>query len=254
VAHVRAPQEQGRTCDLSPRAALDDASLRELAAVGARHMDACMGGLVFRIGRLGLGLAESTALAVHIAELLRDHLVEAGAPHDLRVEVDADQACQVPAGWESRGFLPHHDSSHCSFLTPSILDVPGWRPEERATHGSGITRTDTHKLYQGFLVVHSGDAVGTTSFYNKIALLRRAFAATNDRGCSVARVGGMARAKPPARPACSGAGRWHVPDPGLVPRHEQYGLARSAAALVGGRIRPLPDGALSGVVHGPASG
>lgn len=140
----------------------------------ARRLDSLDHGLVFCIGCLDLGYERSRALALAITSTLCSSLRILGAPNHMRVEVDIAQTTRVFPGHRTRTLLPHHDSAHCSYLTPSLVDDPTWSPALRSTSDHGITTTQTHKLYSGFFVAEAGEALSITTYYNKAAILRRA--------------------------------------------------------------------------------
>jgi len=156
-------------------ATLVEASSREAPATALARLAARLiherGVVVFRIGRLRLGMDDSRALAHLLVGRLRDVLVEGGAPADLRVEVDRPQVTFVPDGFATRTLLPHHDGQHCSFLTPSRLDDPAWDPAMREFGSTGYTTTAAHKLYQGIFIADPGEALSVTPYYDWLAVI-----------------------------------------------------------------------------------
>ncbi|HEY0641149.1 MAG TPA: hypothetical protein VGD67_26255, partial [Pseudonocardiaceae bacterium] len=133
------------------------------------------GFVLFRIGRLRWGAADSRALAVELTHRVRDELVLAGAPEGLRVEQDEPQATHVPAGHTSRTLLPHHDGQHCSYLTPSTHDDPDWRPQWREFGDSGYTTTPVHKAYHGVFIADPGDGLSVTTYYDWLDVLHTVY-------------------------------------------------------------------------------
>jgi hypothetical protein len=131
-----------------------------------------LGYVVFRIGRLRLGEADSRAIAWALAEAMRDALVADGAPAELRLEFDAAQVTYVPDGFPHRTLLPHHDGQHCSYLTPSRLDDPDWDPAGREFGRSGYTTTPAHKMYQGVFIADPGEALSVTTYYDWLDVVR----------------------------------------------------------------------------------
>ena len=184
----------------------------------ARVVDHAPYGVVFRIGRLRRSMDESREIAIRIAERLGDALIRHGAPSGLRVELDRAQDSFVVDGCASRTLLPHHDSAHCSYLSPSLYLDPEWDPDMRRFSGSGITTTHTIKLYQGFFVNDPGELVSLTSFYDKVRLVRDAHA----------------RATGTSRPQLSDTARWmgvNIRDTWTVREEEKVRYLALAAAL-----------------------
>jgi hypothetical protein len=174
---------------------------------------------VFRIGRLRLGQEESRDLAQLVSSRLRDMMVALGAPPALRLEIDRPQTTDMPPGAQIRTRLPHFDGQHCSYLTPSGEDVPGWDPSQRAFSSSGYTTTAAHKLYQGIFIADPGYGLSVTTYYDWLSIIddvlsrrrinrdgdrdvkaaerwlgeniSRMFAMQADHGCSYPSLGGM---------------------------------------------------------------
>lgn len=134
------------------------------------------GFVVFRLGQLRLGIEDSRALSAAVCEALRAALIARGAPAATRMEPDRAQATHVPAGFAARTLLPHHDGQHCSYLTPSVLDDPGWLPEWREFGRSGYTTTPAHKMYQGVFIADPGEALSVTTYYDWIDVLTAVYA------------------------------------------------------------------------------
>ena len=157
-------------CGPAGRAALraDEVDALACRAVDLVHSD---GYVVFRIGRLRWGAEDSRALAVELTHRIRAALVAAGAPEELRVEQDTPQRTAVPAGHHARTLLPHHDGQHCSYLTPSRLDDPGWDPRARTFGTTGYTTTGAHKMYQGVFIADPGDGLSVTTYYDWLDVL-----------------------------------------------------------------------------------
>ncbi|MGW0811419.1 hypothetical protein [Nonomuraea sp. NPDC002799] len=145
-------------------------ALEELAGRAADLLHSA-GFAVFRLGRLRLGVAESRRLAVALAGRLRDALLIRGAPAGMRLEVDEPQRTYVPEGFPTRTLLPHHDGQHCSYLTPSLLDAPGWDPAWREFGSSGYTTTPAHKMYQGIFLSDPGEGLSVTTYYDWLGVI-----------------------------------------------------------------------------------
>jgi hypothetical protein len=143
------------------------------------------GAILFAISDLRLPPQAAQELAVSIAGALTTALVAGGLPSAARVEVDAPQTTDVPAGHRTRTLLPHHDGGHCSYLTPSLADVPDWNPAERTFSKDGYCTTPAHKLYQGIFVLEPGDGSSITTYYPWIRLIARAFRRRHERSGSV---------------------------------------------------------------------
>jgi hypothetical protein len=121
--------------------------------------------------QLAISRAES-ALAAVTGALIEAH----GLPAAAYVELD-DESYGTPVApfRDKRFLLPHQDGGHCSFLTPSRLDYPGFDPGERLFSSSVYWKRPSHKMYQGFLITNTGEPPGTTYYYNTLTLLWDAF-------------------------------------------------------------------------------
>ncbi|MEH1015107.1 hypothetical protein V6U90_18580 [Micromonospora sp. CPCC 206060] len=150
-------------------------ALRELAARAAQAVHR-HGFVVFRIGRLRLGIEQSRRLAAELSEALRVELIARGAPDEMRLEQDRAQQTYVPAGCATRTLLPHHDGQHCSYLTPSLADEPDWAPQWREFGTSGYTTTPAHKMYQGVFIADPGDGLSVTTYYDWLDILSTVYA------------------------------------------------------------------------------
>jgi hypothetical protein len=98
-------------------------------------------------------------------------LVDLGAPGALRLEIDKQQTTDIPSGSRIRTRLPHSDGQHCSYLTPSAEDVPGWDASLRTFSLSGYTTTAAHKLYQGIFITDPGHALSVTTYYDWLSII-----------------------------------------------------------------------------------
>ncbi|WJK36072.1 hypothetical protein [Solwaraspora sp. WMMA2065] len=136
-----------------------------------------IGFAVFRIGRLRLGVDESRRIALDLAQRIRRTLIFRGAPADMRLEVDKPQSTYVPAGFFTRTLLPHHDGQHCSYLTPSRLDMPEWDPAMREFGTTGYTTTPAHKMYQGIFLADPGEGLSVTTYYDWISIVHEVLGA-----------------------------------------------------------------------------
>jgi hypothetical protein len=149
--------------------------LIEWADLAATTIDTKPYGVVFEIGALRWCLNESRRLAISIVEFVSDAFKRAGAPQEMRVEVDEPQDSYVEESYQTRTLIPHHDSAHCSYLTPSLFEDQAWDPQMRRFSPAGITSTSSHKMYQGFIVLNPGECLSMTTFYDKVALLAAAY-------------------------------------------------------------------------------
>src|SRR5205814_126955 len=129
----------------------------------AARIDLSPYGIAFRIGALRLGEDDSRCVALAIADIVCLALVRRGAPDTLRVERDEPQISNAWGADAARTLLPHHDSAHLSYLTPSTYDVPEWNPSMRSFGRAGFTQTLSHKLYQGFFVTDPGQCLSLTT-------------------------------------------------------------------------------------------
>ncbi len=147
------------------------------------------GCIVFSIGKLRLTVEKSQRIAHRLADLLCSTLVELGAPFEMKVEIDKPQTTFIPEGFETRNLLPHHDGGHCTYLTPSRLDVPTWDTRLRVFSNSTFTTTHTHKIYQGIFMIDPGEALSVTSYYNWVQMVQLAYQkATGKKEQTVAEV------------------------------------------------------------------
>jgi hypothetical protein len=146
------------------------------ATNAAQLLNTQPGGIVFRIGKLRLAEGPSRQLAHAIAHAVCGSLQQLGAPKALAVEIDRPQETRVIAQFAHRSLLPHHDGGHCSYLTPSLFDDESWHPTLRHFSTEGFTTTQAHKLYQGIFIADPGEALSVTTFYDWIAVIRRAYA------------------------------------------------------------------------------
>lgn len=158
-----------------------DETMRLLAAEAVRLLTE-RGFAIFRIGRLRLGVPESRRLALGLADQVRTMLIDRGAPPQMRLEVDKPQQTYVPEGFMTRTLLPHHDGQHCSYLTPSLLDVPDWDPALREFGDSGYTTTPAHKMYQGIFLADPGEGLSVTTYYDWLGVIDQV---VRDRGLSL---------------------------------------------------------------------
>lgn len=140
----------------------------------AARLDREANGIVFRIGDITDSPTEAKDWALRVMQLMLAALHRRGAPQAMRIEVDEPQTTRVIPGHPHRTLLPHHDSAHSSYLTPSRNDDPTWSPRMRTFANNGITTSETHKMYHGILVHDAGEAASITTFYDKVALLRLA--------------------------------------------------------------------------------
>jgi hypothetical protein len=148
-------------------------------------------GQVFEIGQLGYSQAVSRKIALVIARELCKALVRRGAPSSMRVELGIPHESLILDGFRTRTLLPHHDSIHSCFLTPSRVDVPSWSPAWRKFTSRGITATTSHKLYFGIFILEAGDGASVTTFFDYLAIIRRAYE-RRFRGCAPAPIADLA--------------------------------------------------------------
>lgn len=155
-------------------------TLQEWADSALSILDKNAHGLVFKIGALRKSKKDSFMIARRIAELLCDAVRCNGILDDIAVEVDEAQSSQVFGDHAHRTLLPHHDSAHASYLTPSTKFTTDFAPKMRLFSRSGITSKNSHKLYQGIFIADPGEGLSLTSFYDKVAMLERAFRLKNN--------------------------------------------------------------------------
>jgi len=106
----------------------------------------------------------------------RTMVVEHGLPAETYLELDDESYGTPVAPFQRRRFLlPHQDGGHCSFLTPSRLDCPGLDVDERVFSNTVYWKRPSHKMFQGFIITHTGEPRGTTYYYNTLTLLWDAF-------------------------------------------------------------------------------
>jgi hypothetical protein len=152
----------------------------EWAGTIAGNLD-CDSGVVFKIGRLGLPVEEARRVALEVMGIICESLkIGAGAPRQMRVEVGSLQLTKLQPGYKARTFLPHHDGGHCSYLTPSILDVADFDPRARVFSSEEFNTTHKHKLYQGFFVEHPGSLSSITPYYPWRKMILAAFKRSHD--------------------------------------------------------------------------
>lgn len=141
-------------------------SVAELDSDGFAHLP---------LGELGLDVTESLAHAIGIMGVLRDIIAEAFDLPELRVEPCAEQLAVVAEGSYARTLLPHHDSGHTSYLTPTRAVLAAWDPSLRRLPGvAQFSSSGTHKLYHGLLVIDPGSDDAATGYLDLPLLLRRA--------------------------------------------------------------------------------
>ncbi len=161
-------------------AGLGAAALERLRQHGVVH---------FRLAPLALARDRARHLAAALAAALRAALQADWGDLALTVEVDRVQPTEVPAGHSRRSLLPHHDAAHCSYLSPSRLDLADWQPAQRCFHATGYTTGRTHKIYQGIFVEAAGSGASLTTYYPLIPLLAVAW---RHRGGGTPTVAGLA--------------------------------------------------------------
>jgi hypothetical protein len=130
------------------------------------------GPLYFPLHELARPAEEIRAVALAINEALcaarrRRDLPEAIAEIDVK-RPGRDRF--EPDGYRSQ--LPHHDGQHCTYLTPSLLDVPEFDPRYRVFSMTPLSITsDNHKLTHGLLVENAGEGPSVTVYLNLIQIL-----------------------------------------------------------------------------------
>jgi len=75
----------------------------------------------------------------------------------------------------ARFLLPHHAGGRASFLTPSRIDCPDLRVDERVFATVAPGQRPPHTVFHGFVITNPGEPRGTTYYYNTLALLAAAF-------------------------------------------------------------------------------
>jgi hypothetical protein len=132
-------------------------------------------GVVIQIGKLRLSQEKSEEIADKISYALCEVLKVHGAPSNMKVEIDRPQETHVPEGFKFRNLLPHHDGGHCTYLTPSKLDVPNWNTKRRIYSNETFFTTHTHKLYQGLFVIEPGEGLSVTTYFNFVRMVKNAY-------------------------------------------------------------------------------
>jgi hypothetical protein len=140
----------------------------------AQLLDSLPSGVVFRIGKLRLTHEESRSIAVRIADLILHALRSRGVPKRAFIEIDRIRPVKV---WKHqvRTLLPHTDGAHCSYLTPSLLDVPNWDVHLRTFSYRDFSTTGMHKMYQGIFIVDPGNGISVTTYYDWLKVLSYAY-------------------------------------------------------------------------------
>lgn len=137
------------------------------------------GFIVFRIGALRLGREESRSLACQITDAMRREFIDRGAPEDLALECGRVEKTVFNGDHETRTMLPHQDGGHTSYLTPSILDEPGWPVQRPSFAEQGYTTTPAHKMYQAIFIVDPGEGLSVTTYYDWLTIIEDAKRAQN---------------------------------------------------------------------------
>lgn len=141
----------------------------------ARRLNSLASGIVICIGKLRLSLEKSRLLAHSIGHALCDELIKSGAPDNMSVEIANLLQPSLIKHYKVRTLLPHHDGGHCTYLSPSMLDNPDWKPQWRSFSNEGYTTTAAHKLYQGIFIVEPGEGLSITTYYDWLAVLHHAY-------------------------------------------------------------------------------
>ncbi|MGV9721987.1 hypothetical protein [Nocardia beijingensis] len=120
----------------------------------------------------------SAEAAVEAAQLVAQSIVQAVGRETrmaLEVEVEKPLVAKIHTGWSTRDMLPHHDAHHRSFLSPSVLDSPGFDVACRRFSSPASVPTSNTILYSGFVVSEVGDAGSITTFFDWFGIVRQAF-------------------------------------------------------------------------------
>lgn len=128
--------------------------------------------------------------AIAAAEALTHNLRggPGGIASDVALEVDHLQlGTHLAPGCTTRFLLPHTDGAHCSYLTPSTVDVSTWNDRNRAFASEGFHTTDAHKVVQGLFIAEKGTVSGDTMYYDLVPLM--AVAHRHQTGRSAASAG-----------------------------------------------------------------
>lgn len=138
-------------------------------------IDGAAHGVIIPLGEL----CRDQATAMLAARAVAEHLVASWRRRwsldDLTPEIGADQVTEVAPGKRTRSLLPHHDGGNSSYLTPSCADVATWAAELRRTAPRQISTTRAHKLYQGFVVLQTGEGDSITPYYDLVTMLMLAY-------------------------------------------------------------------------------
>jgi len=95
-------------------------------------------------------------------------------PSQAYVHVDSPQNTEVEKGHSVRNLLPHFDSAHCSYLTPSLIDYPTWNTNLRLFRGHGYTATSKTRLLQALVVINRGASNASTGLYPWLDIVEHA--------------------------------------------------------------------------------
>ncbi|WP_170006020.1 hypothetical protein [Bacillus fonticola] len=133
------------------------------------------GGLAIKLSKLNLDINETKEVAIKILNRLIPYLIEYSAPKNISLEVDKEQKTVVREEGGSRTLLPHHDGGHCSYLTPSVIDVPEWDTKYRVFSNKNFYTTHMHKIIQGILILNPGEQDSITTYYDWIQILEDAY-------------------------------------------------------------------------------
>ena len=132
-------------------------------------------GVVVKLSKLNLTIEETKDFAKKLLEKLIPYLIRNGAPKEVFLEIDKIQPTIVKKNFNSRTLLPHHDGGHCSYLTPSKIDVPDWDEKYRIFSTENFHTTHLHKIIQGILILDPGEKESITTYYDWIQILRDAY-------------------------------------------------------------------------------
>lgn len=133
------------------------------------------GGLVLKLSKLNFNADRTKELAIKLLNRLIPYLIDNSAPKSISLEIDKEQKTIVREEDGSRTLLPHHDGGHCSYLTPSIFDVPEWENKSRIFSNKSFYTTHMHKIIQGILILNPGERDSITTYYDWVQIVEDAY-------------------------------------------------------------------------------
>ena len=132
-----------------------------------------LGPIYFPLHCLDTDAVETTSA---ILRALADSFARRGLP-DASPELDPQRPGRER--FDESGFrivLPHHDGQHCTYLTPSRLDVPSFDPANRVfSLSDNAVTSHKHKIVQGIVIEDTGEGRSETTYYNFVRIVFDAY-------------------------------------------------------------------------------